>query len=216
MAANQRQRGRDSRCGQAGRGAGRGGACHFGCGGRARPGSEKKGGGRGALSLSRQGCADRGACSKRLIAEFEAAIAAPGGRNMAGGPNPSLRAMIAACGAHDCDIERPVAMAILAAGRAENPDLLAPLCSPPSARNLNQLSAECGDPERAFPALRGGGRDDVAHILGIPPYDADRRERLFAPPCRHGEKRRMRHCSTRQGLWKRMRLIIASAQVAPR
>ena len=113
---------------------------------------------------------------ERLIAEFEAAIARLR-VEYAGGPNPSLRAMIAACGAM-CDIERPVAMAILAAG-AQNPDLLAPLRASIGA-HLEQLAAECGDPERAFLLCAAADGMMLHHILGIAPYDADRRERLFA------------------------------------
>jgi len=113
---------------------------------------------------------------ERLIAEFEAEIARRRAE-YAGGPNPSLRAMIAACGSM-CDIERPVAMAILAAG-AQNPDLLAPLRSSIGV-HLDQLAAECADPDRAFLLCAAADGLMFHHILGIAPYDAAQRTRLFA------------------------------------
>jgi len=111
----------------------------------------------------------------RLIAEFEAEIERLRAE-FAGGPNPSLRAMIAAC-ASMCDIERPVAMAILAAG-AQNPDLLAPLRDSIGA-HLEQLSAECADPDSACLLCAAADGMMFHHILGIAPYDAAHRARLL-------------------------------------
>lgn len=113
---------------------------------------------------------------ERLIAEFETEIERLRA-DFADGPNPSLRAMIAACGSM-CDIERPVAMAILAAG-AQNPELLAPLRASIGA-HFERLSAECADPDRAFLLCAAADGLMFHHILGIAPYDTAQRERLFA------------------------------------
>jgi len=113
---------------------------------------------------------------ERLIAEFEAEIARLRAE-YAGGANPSLRAMIAACGGM-CDIERPVAMAILAAG-AQNPDLLAPLRAS-MAEHMESLEAECPDPDRAFLLCAAADGIMFHHILGISPYDAAKKQALLA------------------------------------
>jgi AcrR family transcriptional regulator len=113
---------------------------------------------------------------ERLIAEFEAEIARLRAE-YAGGPNPSLRAMIAACGGM-CDIERPVAMAILAAG-AQNPDLLAPLRAS-MAEHMESLEAECPDPDRALLLCAAADGIMFHHILGISPYDAAKKQALLA------------------------------------
>ncbi|MCC5979565.1 MAG: TetR family transcriptional regulator [Salinarimonas sp.] len=113
---------------------------------------------------------------ERLIAEFEAEIARLRAE-FAGGPNPSLRAMIAACGGM-CDIERPVAMAILAAG-AQNPDLLAPLRAS-IGEHLQRLEAECPDPDSAFLLCAAADGMMFQHILGIAPYDEAKKRQLLA------------------------------------
>ncbi len=113
---------------------------------------------------------------ERLIGEFSAEIERLRA-DYADGPNPSLRAMIAAC-ATMCDIERPVAMAILAAG-AQNPELLAPLRDA-MGEHMQLLSAECADPDRAFLLCAAADGIMFHHILGISPYDETKKQRLLA------------------------------------
>ena len=116
---------------------------------------------------------------ERLIGEFNAEIARLRAE-AADGPNPSLRAMIGAC-SRMCDVGRPVAMAILAAG-AQNPDLLTPLRDSIAA-HMKQLEAECADPDRAFLLCAAADGIIFQHMLGIAPYDDARRERLLAELC---------------------------------
>jgi AcrR family transcriptional regulator len=113
---------------------------------------------------------------ERLIAEFNGEIARLRAE-FDGGPNPSLRAMIAACSTM-CDVERPVAMAILAAG-AQNPELLAPLRDAIS-ENLALLEAECPDPDGGYLLCAAADGMMFQHILGIAPYDEAKKQRLVA------------------------------------
>lgn len=112
---------------------------------------------------------------ERLIGEFTGEIERLRA-DYADGPNPSLRAMISAC-ATMCDIERPVAMAILAAG-AQNPELLAPLRNA-IGDHMQLLSAECADPDRAFLLCAAADGIMFHHILGIAPYDEAKKQALL-------------------------------------
>ena len=113
---------------------------------------------------------------ERLIGEFNAEIARLRAE-AADGPNPSLRAIITACSTMS-DAERPVAMAILAAG-AQNPELLAPLRKT-IGKHLALLEAECADPDRAFLLCAAADGMMFQHILGIAPYDETTKQRLTA------------------------------------
>jgi AcrR family transcriptional regulator len=113
---------------------------------------------------------------ERLVGEFSAEVERLRAE-FAEGPNALLRAIITACSTM-CDVERPVAMAILAAG-AQNPELLAPLRNCISD-HMDRLTTECADPDRAYLLCAAADGMMFQHILGIAPYDETTKQRLVA------------------------------------